>query len=254
MKIDRFFIPVERVGDKERIFKKKKGRKLRFGYRRKLKKIETLKDILVKEKGLDRTMNKLYQRPLAEGVLYNLTETHYFLKTGLKKNVRISGNKITCHHISMDGTWLNLMFRYTKISPAYLFRFRWWLGTRRTRKELAKKRAFQKHFTEVLGIKRKISNVKKILGGGVPVRIENYRKRSPVGKEQDICSVLYFLRKRHFLERKKERQDLLYAVLPGFAWKWKKRKKKRKKAHVVWSSNSKKFLIEFKRGGYICRN
>lgn len=197
--ISRFLIELEK--EREKIFKKRKKRKFRFSGREKFQ-FRSLKGVFLKEKQNDRQKTYLYKYPLVEGVGYTYDKTRYYFKTGLKKNLIINEDLISVYN--REGRdWLNVKFSYLKKNIGYLFRNKWYVGARRYRKVLSKRRRFEKwvynmHFR--LRKKEKDFPLMRILKRGIPLQVGRFHARVPYTKEFFYSSVIYFLKERFLRE------------------------------------------------------
>lgn len=253
MNIGRFLVQVESKKEK-RFFRKKKGRKKRF-LRYQLKGFLSMKDLLKKKE------KHLSISSLVEGVGYGSSKTKYFISLGFKRNFVINEERISIYNRFEKG-WLNLRFNFQKSSIGYLFRNRWYLGNKRTRKSLEKRRRYMKWIYRMhyrVRNKEKDFLLRSILKKGVPIQIGLLQGRTPYSREVLFSSVLYFLRER-FLnqppydmrlkpriikeEREKEREEEWESHQIRYVpskyrlknrIKWMRRKlRRKKKSSILW--------------------
>lgn len=269
--VGRFLVRLEK--DRERIFKKRKKRKFRFSRKEKFQ-FRPLKEIFLKEKRSDREKISLYEYPLVEGVGYTYDKTRYYLKTGLKKNLIINEDLISVYNREGQD-WLNVKFSYLKRNIGYLFRNKWYVGARRYRKVLSKRKRFEKwvynmHFR--LRKKEKDFPLMRVLKRGIPLQVGRFHSRVPYTKEFFYSSVIYFLKERFLREyHEKELRLTPRTILPEskegvshqielvherkrlekrIRWNRKKLRRK-KKGLVLWDRPLG--LITFKKEGLVKR-
>lgn len=254
MEIGRFLIRLEKKRLVERVFKKRKGRKFRFGKRKEFE-FQSLKGLVKRE--VERKKTYLYTYPLVESIGYTYDKTKYYLKTGLKKNLVLSDDMISVY--KTDGKdWLNLRFNYQKKNIGYLFRNKWYVGARRYRKNLNKRKRYEEWIYSMhyrLKKKEKDLPLMKILRKGIPVQIGKYHSRIPLVKEVDYSNVIYFLKER-FLMYSNSRGEMISHEIE-FEKKREKRKKRRRRFKrrkgglVLWNHPLR--LVVFKKEGWIER-
>lgn len=253
MEIGRFLIRLEKKRLVERVFKKRKGRKFRFSKKRAFE-FQSLKGLVVSESERGRKKTYLYKYPLVESIGYTYDKTKYYLKTGLKKNLILDDSVISLYKEG-GKDWLNLRFNYQKKNIGYLFRNKWYIGARRYRKILNKRKRYEEwiysmHFR--LKKKEKDIPLMKILRKGIPVQVGKYHSRIPLVKELDYSNVIYFLKERFLMDFRGGEEKISHGI--EFEKEKKKRKKRWKKLRrkkVLWDHPLR--LVLFKKEGWIER-
>lgn len=252
MEIGRFLIRLEKKRLIERIFKKRKGRKFRFRKKKGFE-FQTLKSLVVREVERERKKTYLYKYPLVESIGYTYDKTKYYLKTGLKKNLVLSDDMISVYKEN-GKDWLNLRFNYQKKNIGYLFRNKWYIGARRNRKILNKRKRYEKWiFSMHFRLKKKERDIPlmSILRKGIPVQIGKYHSRLPLVKEIDYSNVLYFLKERFLMDTRGETVSHEIELEKKKQKKRRKKLKRNKKGLVLWDHPLR--LVVFKKEGWIER-
>lgn len=219
----RFLIPVARNVSR-RLWKKKKGKKLRNQRK------GITKDFLPKKNLIERKFPVLadfwrlsqksgnaarFKAPWVEGRLSTLTDSHYYLQSGLKKDVALKHNK---YYVSTgSGAWsrlcgLDLQISCLREARAH-YRFkRWFLENRYLRKKVGR---LVSYYDKSLWRKYQMERIREespkyvsyILQGGILVQWSQVQGRVSSQSDWQIHGSNYFQKRR--LMKEFLRKDLL---------------------------------------------